>query len=181
MEQRKTESINQFTGRVEQHFEQLCALYPGRYDCSQLKELIFQGMHPDLRDSMQFLYMKEDVGYEEFLAAVYEAKTEGSKGKIVSTKAKALTVKKVIKNRDQNELKDLRQQIESLATIMKSATVESGKPKVTGGISSPQKKEVSGSSPQKPFQGSPRKIKGPLKPGQKPIKCYHCDGWGHYW
>ena len=28
---------------------------------------------------LQFLYMKEDVGYEEFLAAVYEAETEGSK------------------------------------------------------------------------------------------------------
>ena len=29
MEQQKTESINQFAGRVEQQFKQLCALYPG--------------------------------------------------------------------------------------------------------------------------------------------------------
>ena len=65
MEQRKMESINQFTGRVEQHFKQLHVLYPGRYDCSQLKEWVFQGMHPYLRDSMQFRYMKEDVGYKE--------------------------------------------------------------------------------------------------------------------
>ena len=36
---------------------------------------------------MQFLYMKEDIGYEEFLAAVYE---EGlSEDKVVSAKAKA--------------------------------------------------------------------------------------------
>ena len=94
----------------------------------------------------------------------------------MSPKAKALTVEKVIENRDQNGLKDLRQQIESLATIMKSATVGSGKPKVTGGVSG-----VSGGSPQKPFQGSHRKIKGPLKPGQMPIKCYCCDDWGHGW
>ena len=67
---------------------------------------------------MWFLYVKEDVGYEEFLVAVYEAKTQGSEGKIVSAKAKALTVEKVTENRDQNELKDLRQQIESLAMIM---------------------------------------------------------------
>ena len=60
-------------------------------------------MYPHLRDSMQFLYMKEDVRYEEFLAAVYEAKTEGSEGKIVSAKAKALTVEKVVENRDQNK------------------------------------------------------------------------------
>ena len=46
MEQRKTESINQFAGWVEQRFKRLRALYPGRYDCGQLKERVFQGMHP---------------------------------------------------------------------------------------------------------------------------------------
>ena len=103
-------------------------------------------------------------------------------GKIVSVKAKALTVEKGNQNnRDQNELKDLRQQIESLAMIMKSATVGSNKPKMGGGVSSNRKKVVSGNSPWKPLHGSPRKIKGSLKPGQKPIKCCHCDGWGHGW
>ena len=38
MEQRKTESINQFAGWVEQRFKRLRAFYPGRYDCNQLKE-----------------------------------------------------------------------------------------------------------------------------------------------
>ena len=41
-------------------------------------------MHPHLRDSMRFLYMKEDVGYEEFLATMYEAETEGSEGKVLN-------------------------------------------------------------------------------------------------
>ena len=181
MVQRKAESINQFAGRVEQQFKQLCALYPCRYVCNQLKEWIFQGMHPHLRDSMWFLYMKEDVGCEEFLAVVYESETEGSEGKVVNVKAKAFTVEKIVENREQNKLKDLRQQIESLATIMKSATVGSPKPKVMGGVSSCRKKEVPGTSPQKLFQGSCRKVKRPLKPGQKPIKCYRCDGWGHGW
>ena len=76
----------------------------------------------------------------------------------------------IVENRELNKLKDLRQQIESLATIMKSAKVGDNKPKVMGGVSSPRKKEVSGTSPQKLFQGSPRKIKGSLKPGQKPIE-----------
>ena len=111
---------------------------------------------------MWFLYMKEDVGYEEFLAAVYEAKIEGSEGKVVNVKAKGLTVEAIVENRGQTKLKDLRQQIESLATIMKSVTVGSGKPKVPGRVSSPRKKEESGGSPQKFFQGSPRKIKGLL-------------------
>ena len=50
--------------------------------------------------------MKEDAGYEEFLAAVYEAATEGSEGKVVNVKAKALAVYKIIDNKEQNELKD---------------------------------------------------------------------------
>ena len=129
---------------------------------------------------MWFLYMKEDVGYEEFLATVYEAETEGSEGKVVNVKAKALIVENIVENKEQNELKDLRQQIKSLATIMKSATVGDVKPNVTEGVSSPRKKEVLGTS-QKVCQGSPRKGKGSLKQGQKSIKCYRCDGWGHGW
>ena len=35
---------------------------------------------------MRFLYMKEDVGYEEFLAAVYEAETESSEGNVLNVK-----------------------------------------------------------------------------------------------
>ena len=72
-------------------------------------------------------------------------------------------------------MKDLKQQIELLATIMKSATIGNVKPKAVQGVSSPRKKEVFGNSPWKGFQGSPKKGKGSLKPGQKPIKCYRCD------
>ena len=42
---------------------------------------------------------------------------------------------------------------------MKSATVGSVKPKVMEGVSSPRKKEVLGTSPQKVFQGHPEKGK----------------------
>ena len=43
--------------------------------------------------------MKGDVGYEEFLAAVYEAETEGSEGKVLNVKAKAMTVEKVVEKK----------------------------------------------------------------------------------
>ena len=142
MEQRKTESINQFAGWVELRFKRLRALYPGRYDCSQLKERVFQGMHPHLRDSMRFFYMKEEVGYEEFLAAVYEAETEGTEGKVLNVKAKAVTVEKVVDKNEPTDLQDIKQQTESLATIMKSTTVENVKIKEGEGISSPKNKEV---------------------------------------
>ena len=99
MKQMKTESINQFAGRVEQRFKRLGVLYPGRYDCNQFKERFFQGMHSHLRDFMRFLNMKEDVGHEEFLAAVYEAEVKGMEGKILNVKAKAMTVKKVVEKK----------------------------------------------------------------------------------
>ena len=106
---------------------------------------------------------------------------EGSEGKVLSVKAKAMTVEKITDNKEQNELKDLKQQTESLTTVMKSATIGNVKSKAVEGISSPRKKEVLQNSPQKVFQGSPKMGKGPLKPGQKPIKCYRYDGWGHGW
>ena len=123
MEQRKTESINQFAGWVEQRFKRLRALYPGRYDRNQLKERVFQGMYLHLRDSMRFLYMKEEVGYEEYLAVVYEAGTERTEGKVLNVKAKAMTVEKVVEKKEPTDLQDIKQQIELLATIMKSTTM----------------------------------------------------------
>ena len=181
MEQRKAESINQFAGQVEQRFKRLRALYAGRYDCNQLKERVFQGMQPHLRDSMRFLYMKEEVGYEEFLATVYEAETEGTERKILNVKAKAMMVEKVVEKKEPTDLQDTKQQIESLTTIMKSAMMGSVKLKEGDRVSSPKKKEMFQNSPKKVVQGSPRKGKGVPKPGQKPIKCYRCDGWGHGW
>ena len=101
--------------------------------------------------------MKEDVGYKEILAVVYEAESEGSEGKVLNVKAKAMTVEKITDNKEQNDLKDLRQQIESLVMIMKSETVGNVKPKVVEGFSSPRKKEMLGNSPQKGYQGSPKR------------------------
>ena len=125
--------------------------------------------------------MKDDVGYEEFSAAVYEAENEGTEGKVLNMKAKAMTMEKVIKEREKSELKDLKQQIELLTTIMKSVTIGTVKTKGMEGISSPRKKEVLGSSPQKRLQGSPKKGKISLIPGQKPLQCFRCEDWGHGW
>ena len=140
MEQRKTESVNQFARWVEQRLKRLRALYPAQYDHGQLKERLFQGMHPHLRDSMRFLYMKKEVEYEEFLAAVYEAETEGTEGKILSVKAKAMTVEKVVDKNEPTNLQGIKQQIELLAMIMKSTTVGNVKLKEEGVLS--PKKEV---------------------------------------
>ena len=94
--------------------------------------------------------MKEDVGYEEFLATVYDAEVEGIGGKILNVKAKAMTVKMVVEKKEPTDLQDIKQQIESLTTIMKSAMMGNVRPKEGDGISSPKKKEM--------FQNSPKKV-----------------------
>ena len=138
-------------------------------------------MHAHLQVSMQFLYMKDGVGYEEFLAMVYEAENEGTEGKVVTMKAKTMTVEKVIEETEKSELKDLKQQIKFLTMIMKSAMIGTGKTKGKEGISSPKKKGLLGNSPQKRMQGSPNKGKISLRPGQKPLQCFRCEGWDHGW
>ena len=49
---------------------------------------------------MQFLYMNDDVSYEEFLAAVYKAENEGPENKVLNVKAKAMMVEKLIEERE---------------------------------------------------------------------------------
>ena len=121
------------------------------------------------------------MSYEEFLAAVYGAENEETEGKVLNMKAKAMMVDKVIEEREKSELKDLKQQIELLTIIMKSATIGTVKAKGREGIPSPRKKELLGSSPQKRMQGSPKKEKISLRPGQKPLQCFRCEGKGHEW
>ena len=64
---------------------------------------------------------------------------------------------------------------------MKSATIRTGKTKGREGISSHRKKELLGRSPQKKMQGSPKKGKISLRPGQKHLQCFRCEGRGHGW
>ena len=86
--------------------------------------------------------MKEEVGYEEFLATVYEAETEGTEGKILSAKAKAMMVERVVDKDEPTDLQDIKQQIKSLATIKKSTTVGNVKMESGEGVLSLKKKEA---------------------------------------
>ena len=58
-------------------------------------------------------------------------KQKGTEGKILSAKPKAMMVDKVIDKDEPTNLKDIKQQIQLLTTIMKSTTV--GNVKMEGG------------------------------------------------
>ena len=63
-----------------------------------------------------------------------------------------MTVEKIF---DDKEWNDLKQQIESLAMIMKSTTMRGVKPKVKEGVSSPRKKEMFGKLSSERVAGIP--------------------------
>ena len=92
-----------------------------------------------------------------------------------------MTVEKVVDKNEPTDLQNIKQQIESLATIMKSTRVEKCKTKGERESHLQRRKRCFEILLKKAFQGSPWKGKGISKPGQKPIKCYRCDGWGHGW
>ena len=125
--------------------------------------------------------MKEDVGYEEFLATVYEAETEGTEGKILNVKAKAIMVEKVVEKKEPTNLPRSKTIDRVIGYNYEKHYDGKCKTKEIDGILFPKKKEMFQNSPKKAFQGSPRKGKGVPKSGQKPIKCYRYDGWGHGW
>ena len=86
---------------------------------------------------------------------------------------------------EDNGIKDLRDRIETLTSVMKCGTY--------------QNRGLKQNQPQNPTmpnklqkklrdngQGSPKKSNrlvtsalGPFKPGQKPYQCYKCGGWGN--
>ena len=71
------------------------------------------------------------------------------KPKLLDPKARLLAprLRPLMWNSNSIELKFLKQQVESLATIMKGAMVGNIKPKMGSGAPSPRRKEVSSNSP----------------------------------
>ena len=103
---------------MEQTYKKIKEQYPDRYSRLQLKESVFQGMHPHLRDMMRFLYLQEHIGYKEFLLAIQEVEAEGSESKVLGVESKAMNVE-VTENK---ELEDIKNRIDTLASIMKACT-----------------------------------------------------------
>ena len=107
LSQERGEKVKTFAGRLEQLYWKLQDKYPEKYDIGQLKDCLFYGMSQHLRDSMRFLYKKEETSYEELLEASQEAEGEW-------TESKTAQVKNVAPESD--GLKALREQIKTLAS-----------------------------------------------------------------
>ena len=93
------------------------------------------------------------------MAAVYEAETEGTEGKILNVKVKAMTVEKVVEKKEPTDLQDIKLQI-VIGYNYEGATMVGVKLKEGDGVSSPRKKEVFQNSPKKYSKGHLGREKG---------------------
>ena len=139
-------------------------------------------MHPHICKSMRFLYKKAEVTYEELLSEMLEVEKDCCSSKSTSVKSKAA----VVESEASPSLQKLTQEISALTMVVKSASMGTPKTKMSNSKTKVNSLKGNGSKGSNANGNSPRKGKGPaasaagpFKPGQKPLQCYKCGGWGH--
>ena len=180
--QDKNEKVRKFAGRLEQKYKYLKEKFPDKYQTKDLKDRLFHRMHPHICESMRFLYKKAEVPYEELLSKTLEAEKDCCSSKSTSVKSKAA----VVESEASPSLQKLTQEISALTTVVKSASMGTPKMKTPNPKNKVNSIKGNGNKGSNANGNSPRKNKGPaasaagpFKPGQKPLQCYKCGGWGH--
>ena len=182
LSQDKNEKVRQFAGRLEQKYKYLKEKFPDKYQTKDLKDRLFHRMYPHIHESMRFLYKKPEVTYEELLSKTLEAEKDFCSSKSTSVKSKTA----IVENEASPSLQKLTQEISALTTVVKSASMGTPKAKTSNNKGKINSLKGSGNKGSNANGNSPRKGKGPavsdagpFKPGQKPLQCYKCGGWGH--
>ena len=79
-----------------------------------------------------------------------------------------MKIKSAVATSEDGGIKDLKQKIDQLTTVIKSSTFAGTKPKKgNAGITNVTNGQYTTSAA------------GSFKDGQKPYQCYNCGGWGH--
>ena len=164
-------------------YKKLMDQLPDQYpDNALMKDCLFYGMHPYMRDSLQFLFQKPEIDYTQLLKAASAAEIESKRGRTMGLHSKANLLNPSVGN-------DIVGGEEAPASpIMASvATVESKIQQLTTIVKSAQKAESNNTksreqSPKitpKKSTGQGVSAAGPFNKGKKPIHCWCCGGWGH--
>ena len=106
-------------------------------------------MNQQLKDSIQFCYKREETTYEELFWEAVEAKKE----KNLKIKVTSLKVKSAIVGEDQDRIRDLKQKIDALTTMVKSSTLGGAKPKQNNGGTTLQKAKDNGKNGWNTYKG----------------------------
>ena len=101
-------------------------------------------------------------------------------------KTTSLKVKSAVATTEYGGIKDLKQKIDQLTTVVKSSTfggvkLKKGNTGVTNVANGQYTGKDKNKKPPSPYkrEGSTTSVTGPFKNGQKPYQCYNCGGWEH--
>ena len=104
--------------------------------------------------------------------------------KFTEVKTTSLKVKSAVATTEDGGIKDLKQKIDQLTTVIKSSTFGGAKSRENTGVTNVASRQYTGKDknkkPARPYkgQGLTSSVAGPFKNGQKPNQCYNCGGWG---
>ena len=91
--QEKLKGGQQYAGRLKNHYKKLKAVFTEHYGGgAQLKERLYFGMIPGLRNTTRYLSKQDDTTYKELLDAAKEAELEFTESKGASARLKAVGV-----------------------------------------------------------------------------------------
>ena len=147
-------------------------------------------MKAELKSSVRHLFDSPDVSFSMLLIAARRNELEEVEQKPVRVQNKAAKVGVEEKTSTRTEsIKDLKAQIQELATVMKSG-IPSHRPNPPAVDRSPAKKfkRVNvkqngvanvGMDARERLAGPEANASGPFPPGQRPLQCHKCKGWGH--
>ena len=194
LKQEKNEKVQVFSVRLREALNKLTLRFPDRVPTGDEDRILcdhfFYGMKAELKSSVRHLFDSPDVSFSMLLTAARRNELEEVEQKPVRVQSKAAKVGVEEKTSPQTEsIKDLKVQIQELATVMKSGST-SHRPNPPAVERSPAKKFKrvnvkqngivnGGTDAREGLAGPEANASGPFPPGQRPLQCHKCKGWGH--
>ena len=186
MHQEKNERVQVFSVWIREALDRLTVQFPGRVmlheEDKTLCNQLFYGMKSELKNGVGHLYDRPKITFGELLNKARKVELEDNEVKGVTK----VQTKSTIMG-ETSPMSKLQQQVAQLTTFVKSAQI--GPKKINAYKGFPRKNDnQNNNGPQKDqndgdtrmqFKGPETGPNGPFGPGQRPIQCYKCKGWGH--
>ena len=189
LKQEKNEKVQVFSVRLREALNKLTLRFPDRVPAGDedriLCDRFFYGMKAELKGSVRHLFDSPDVSFSTLLTAARRNELEEIEQKPVRIQSKATKAGVVEKVSPRTEsINDLKEQIQELATVMKSGSAnhKPNPPAVNGGQAKKFKRanqKQKKTDAREGLTGPAANASGPFPPGQRPLQCHKCKGWGH--
>ena len=189
LKQEKNEKVQVFLVRLREALNKLTLRFPDRVPAGDEDRILcdhfFYGMKAELKGSVRHLFDSPDVSFSMLLTAARRNELEEIEQKPVRIQSKATKAGVVEKVSPQTEsINDLKEQIQELATVMKSgSTNHKPNPPAVSGSQAKKFKKVNQKQKKTDARdgltGPAANASGPFPPGQRPLQCHKCKGWGH--